>query len=308
MEQSLGFTKSNILQSKPANIAGSTIKEVHSTSLIEQQLHIVTVATEEKYYLPYLKILCKKFNNELKILGLGTKWQGFSYKFDLIIKYLRTIDPNDIVCFIDGYDVICVRDTNELINEFKKIINNKLILIGVDRHSTKNKLFASMYFTKIDNNYINSGCYMGYAKNLLIVFEELNKSINDFNVNDQILLIEYCKKNPNSYVLDKDNNIFLCYVNSLTEIDNKINIINNTIYYKNSKPFFIHGPGFTYLNNILIKIGFKNTLYLKNIKKTCIKDFKNKILYYVKDLLKEYQIILIIIYLLIFVIIYKKIK
>ena len=308
MEQSLGYTKSNILQSKPANIAGSTIKEVHSTSLIEQQLHIVTVATEEKYYLPYLKILCKKFNNELKILGLGTKWQGLSYKFHLILKYLKTIDPNDIVCFIDGYDVICIRDTNELINEFKKLINNKLILISVDTNSLIHELLAPLYFTKVDDNYINSGCYMGYAKNLLIVFEELNKSINDFNVNDQKLLIEYCKKNPNSYVLDKDNNIFLCYVNSLTEIDNKINIINNTIYYKNSKPFFIHGPAFTYLNNILIKIGFENTLYLKNIKKTCIKDFKNKMLYYVKDLLKEYQIIFIIIYLIIFLMIYKKIK
>jgi hypothetical protein len=55
----------------------------------QKKLHIITVATEEKYYLPYLKILCKKFNNELKILGLGTKWQELSYKFYLILKYLE---------------------------------------------------------------------------------------------------------------------------------------------------------------------------------------------------------------------------
>jgi hypothetical protein len=298
------MTESNVLQ--PKQSLDSTIKEIPSTSLIEQQLHIITVATEEKYYLPYLKIICKKFNNELKILGLGSKWQGFSYRIDLIIKYLRTIDPNDIVCFIDGYDVICIRDINELINEFKKIINNKLILIGVDRHSTKNKLLASLYFKKVDNNFINAGSYMGYAKKLLIVLEEIYKSIDNFNNDDQILLIDYCKKNPESYILDINNNIFLCYLDSLKEIDDKLYIMNDTVYYKNSKPFFIHGPGFTYLNNILIKTGFKNTEYLQNIKLSYKKNVKNKTLYYVLNLLEKYKIIFIITYLIIFFMIYKK--
>jgi hypothetical protein len=276
--------------------------------ITNEKLHIVTVATEEKYYLPYLKILCKKFNNELKTLGLGTKWQGFSYKIHLILKYLKTLDSNDIVCFIDGYDVICVRDTNELVNEFKKVINDKLILISVDTNSILHELASYLYFTRIDNHVLNAGSYMGYAKKLLIIFEEIYKSINDFTFDDQKLLIEYCKNNPNSYVLDKNSNIFLCYVNSLTEIDNKINIIDNTVYYKNSKPFFIHGPAFTYLNNIIIKIGFKNDEYLKNIKKMYVKNFKNKVSYYIKDLLKKNQTLLIIIYLLIFYIVLKKNK
>ena len=165
-----------------------------------------------------------------------------------------------------------------------------------------------MYFTKIDNNYINSGCYMGYAKNLLIVLEEIYKSINNLENDDQILLIDYCKKNPDSYVLDINNNIFLCYLDSLKEINDKLDIINDTVYYKNSKPFFIHGPGFTYLNNILIKIGFKNTEYLQNIKLSYKKNVKNKTSYYVLNLLEKYQIIFIIIYLIIFLMIYKKIK
>ena len=273
-----------------------------------EKLHIVTVATEEKYYLPYLKILCKKFNNELKILGLGTKWQGLSYKFHLILKYLKTLNPNDIVCFIDGYDVICVRDTKELINEFKKLINDKLIFLSIDTYSLPNDLASYLYWERIDKYVINSGCYMGYVKNLIIVLEEINKSINNLTNNDQKLLIEYCKKHPDSYVLDKDNNIFLCYVQGLNEIDNKINIINNNIYYKNSKPFFIHGPANTYLNNILIKLGFSNTEYLKSIKKTYKKELNNKIFYYLKEILKKNQIIFLIIYLLILFIIIKKIK
>ena len=84
-------------------------------------LHIVSVATESRYYLPYLQDTCRKFGSDLIVLGYGEKWTGYVFKFEKIIEFLRTIDPWDIVCFVDGYDVICTRDLSMLIPTFYQI-------------------------------------------------------------------------------------------------------------------------------------------------------------------------------------------
>ena len=67
------------------------------------------------------------------------------------------------------------------LTELEKQIYNAYLIAS---RTAKDKPFKLRRdFTKVDDNYINSGCYMGYAKNLLIVFEELNKSINDLSAN-----------------------------------------------------------------------------------------------------------------------------
>ena len=84
-------------------------------------LHIVTVATEEKYYFPFLKSSCEKNGISLTVLGMGEKWLGFNWKFHKMINFLRTTNPHDLVCFVDGYDMICSRNLLDLPAEFERI-------------------------------------------------------------------------------------------------------------------------------------------------------------------------------------------
>ena len=97
-------------------------------------LHIVTVVTESKYYFPYLSKSCKRHGKQLKILGYGEKWKGFNWRFKLMIEYLETLKDDDIVCFIDGYDVLCTRNLNELKSVFLKLHKEKKckIIVGYD--------------------------------------------------------------------------------------------------------------------------------------------------------------------------------
>ena len=116
-------------------------------------LHIVTVATDPKYYFPYLVESCKRNGKELEVLGFGEKWKGFYWKYELMIEYLKSVSENDIVCFIDGYDVICTRDLNELKESFIKIKNEKncKIIVGHDKIKKNNflfKLFHNIFFCK----------------------------------------------------------------------------------------------------------------------------------------------------------------
>jgi len=239
-------------------------------------LHIVTVVTESKYYFPYLVESCKKYGKKLTVLGYGEKWLGFTWRFKLMLDYLENLPKNDIVCFIDGYDVICLRDLTELKEEFIKIRNqtNCKIIVGHDKidrstlYYNFNYYFNYYYFGPCYKNvFINAGTYIGYVDDLLYILKKLyNETVENFD-DDQVLLIQYCKKNTNELYIDIDNKLFLTINKIKSEIDDIVEIQNNQVFYNNNRPFFIHGPGRTLLTNILRKLNY-NIIKLEEQEKT----------------------------------------
>ena len=83
-------------------------------------IKFVCVATEMKLYLPYLKQLIP----DLVILGLNTKWDGFFTKYRLFNEYLSNLNDNDIVCFLDAYDVLPTKNINTLYDKLISTIQN----------------------------------------------------------------------------------------------------------------------------------------------------------------------------------------
>jgi len=234
-------------------------------------LHIVTVATESKYYFPYLVESCRRYGKELEILGFGQKWKGFNWRFKLMIEYLETLPSNDIVCVVDGYDVICTRNLNELKNMFLKVRNEKKckIIVGYDNINHThyvNKFTIKMYFGTCNNISLNAGTYIGYVKDLLeIINQILNENSND-SADDQKLLTNLCNTNSELFNIDSNNDIFLTIVHPLHEIDDIIEINKyGEISYNGVFPFFLHGPGSTYFDNVLKKIGYNDNININRI-------------------------------------------
>jgi len=283
-----------------------------------QDLHIVTVVTESNYYFPYLVESCKKYGKELTVLGYGKKWQGFTWRFKLMLEYLENLPESDIVCFIDGYDVLCLRDLSELKEEFIKIRNqNKCkIIVGHDKIDYSNLYYLYNYYwnyyyfgpcTKINNNdiFINAGTYIGYVHDLLYILKKLyNNTVKNFD-DDQVLLINYCKKNTKELYIDIDNKLFLTINKIKSEIDDLVIIENDQLIYNNNRPFFLHGPGKTLLNNILKKLGYQDYKFEK--KNTDSEAFNKMRRKRFKKELKNFLIIffLFIIILIIFYYLYK---
>jgi len=269
-------------------------------------LHIVTVATDPKYYFSYLVESCKRNGKELEILGFGEKWKGFYWKYELMIEYLKSVSENDIVCFIDGYDVICTNNLNKLKDSFIKIKNEKKckIIVGHDKIKKNDflfKLFHHIFFGKCNNISINSGTYIGYSKDILYILENIISNKKNEN-DDQILLTNYCINNPNDIYIDIDNKLFLTLLYPLTDLDKYVEIKNNKLIYNNNEPFFIHAAGYGILDNILIKLNYN---YNDNIKKQYYSDiYKKRIYHYIKNFKRNYKMLsfLIIILLLLCII------
>lgn len=274
---------------------------------MEQKLYIVTVATENKYYMNYLIESVKKNNGELIILGFGEKWKGFNWKYKLVLDFLWNLNNYDIVCFVDAYDVICVRDLNLLIENFYKIKKreNCKIIVGSEKHlNIYNKISSIMLFSTCKGYSLNSGTYICEVINLKKILNYILKNNQLDKSDDQVLLTNYCNENIYDIYIDINNELFLTTIDTFNELNMDDKIYDNELIYDNNKPFFIHSAGSTCMGNLIEKLGYdidKNIICSKITEKVNF------------DLIQHYNLILFdsyglyVLIIIIFIYIYYKI-
>ena len=232
-------------------------------------IHYVCIATENKFYLPYLKQLIPN----LIILGMNMEWEGYIMKPKLVNKYLKKLHNNDIVCIIDAYDIL---PTKNIVNLEKKFIdfckNNPQVkmIVGSEKHDNNiiKKKLSKIIFKEYEGYIINAGQMIGYVKNIKHYYEyilSLPKTYLEKNHNDdQIILTKYTLKlnNKNKVYIDKKNNFF--YVNS--EMLQQITIPNSNVCFVHAA---MNGLMDNYLlehHNINIEMKDKSTMYKEHIK------------------------------------------
>jgi hypothetical protein len=237
------------------------------------KLYILTVANKSKYYYPYLVESVKNNNNKLITLGFNEEWIGFNTKFKLMFNSINNFNDDDIICFVDGFDVICIRDLNELTNVFLEIKNREKCNIVAGYDNVRNiftRISASLYFTKkIGSIIINSGTYVGFVKDIKKFLSFVLSQDDDDLADDQILMNTYNKLHPNEIYIDINTEIFLTIVKPLQCIKKYTNIKNKIVYSNNKyKPFFIHSAGSGFMNNILEELEYDiDTTIESNLKK-----------------------------------------
>lgn len=275
------------------------------------KLFIVTVSTDNKYYFDYLKNSCKKNGKDLVVLGYGEKWKGFNWRFKVILEYAKKLNPDDIICVVDGYDVVSVRNLEHLSDIFNQLQKEKncKIIVGYDnlKHTNLlNKLLVYFKFGKCNNYQLNAGTYIGYVKDIIYIINNLLYLNSKDDSDDQVLLTKYCDSNINDVYIDIDNKIFLTIDAPFKEALQFIEFKNNSIIYNNQEPFFIHGPGKTYLNDIIIKLNYdKGNDTLKNIKNNLNDSANLATKIFFNYPIVYYMLFIIILFLIIFMIVKK---
>lgn len=233
--------------------------------------------TEHKYYSDYMIKSIKRNNGQLTILGMNEQWKGFNWRFKKILEYLVTLNDDDIVCVIDGYDVICVQNLENFTKSFQtlKERENCKIIVGYDNLNHINffsKMYVKLTFGTCKNSSINMGTYVGYAKDLVMIINDLLKINDNDNEDDQVLFTKFCKNNSKDIYIDTKNELFLSISGCMNEIDKFIDINDGVVSYQKNFPYFLHAPGATYLENVLKKLNYdvpnddiKNSLKYKYI-------------------------------------------
>ena len=188
---------------------------------------VVTVATHYEGKLN--ELINNKYNVPITILGMGKKWTGFRMKYELIYEYVKHMDDNKIIIFIDGFDSEIVRHPSNAVQKFKER-NYKLLF---SRNYFSNNFFdhiKGQVFTYCkDNILLNTGLYMWYVKYLKpFLKHNLSQTCKD----DQRTANQSCKTFEFLSV-DASNEIF----------QNVENILNGTSQRIEPNVVFVSYPG-----------------------------------------------------------------
>lgn len=187
--------------------------------------YLITYATHEERYFKFLK------NRVHKVLGFGKKWNGFHDKVKAVIEFCDSVNPDDIVCFVDGFDSMVLGTDQEILNAYKSIGQE---LVFSKEKSLPNSTFVNYTMEKnfgqpCLENKLNSGLYIGPAK-------VISKFWNDMKPGDDDQKYA-CSKNP--YV-DNENKLFYNYSK---EDKNVTRDADGNIYKGDQKVLIIGMPG-----------------------------------------------------------------
>jgi len=235
-------------------------------------IRYICIATEMKLYLPYLKLLIP----DLVILGMNTKWEGFITKYKLLLAYLNNINnaisDDDIICFIDAYDVLPTKRINDLektYKEFEGLHPQVKMVVGYDKVENEIHEYLSKHiFGTIgdDDTRLNSGQFIGRSKNIKHIINYIMENTIEFKT-DQIELTKYANKKRDEIHIDKEQIMF--YVKSKP--------LQQVTMEDTCKSSFIHANGNGFLENFLkqehgIKVSRKELYnnYITNIR-GCLK-------------------------------------
>ena len=280
-------------------------------------MKIVTVATKKERYFPYLVESCKRNECELVVLGWGQPWTGYSMKLSLINDFLDSQSDNEIVCFVDAYDVIILQHRDVILNRFHSIVgdNKDKVLFSQDRgpeYSLSFALFNFFIHDKCNGIYLNSGTYIGYVRAIKDLLKKLSTMTYSPAENDQVVLQRYCHNIDSSkFLIDSQKELFLVASSISSTLNrklHKIDIRNNKLYFGEKTPCILHASGNTNIDDILRDLGYSNDLFSANDEDNMdyiIKTAKDYIYWFIRyNYIKI--IIFILVILLVFVVILKR--
>lgn len=248
-------------------------------------LHLITVATHSERYLPVLEKQAEKNGVKLVKLGMGKKYIGHYMKDLETMEYLKTINRDDIVAFVDGFDSLMLANKDEVMAKFRE--TGAELLLSVENIGMLSFIHATV-FERVKGKYLNTGLYMGKAGFLLDFLEEMYKTDYNKQSNQKTWCSHLFKLDRegkfDGIKLDVDSKVFLNH--SFTTSNNPVLKGDRLIIDNGEKPCFIQGNGCEDMTHIIKATGNSKD----NVHKG---DFlKKKMEYNVRAIFKVYTPIL----------------
>lgn len=225
-------------------------------------MKLVTVATHDTAYFQALMESCQRHGVNISVLGWGQPWKGFSMKIALLIEYLSECDPDEVICFVDAYDVIVLRPLDDLERQYRDHLEKGGAGIVISREERGwYDWILTLCFDKCNGYLLNSGTYIGRAGAILSMVKGICTSgaCKDKDADDQRLITNYCKENPGLIDVDADFQWFLVWGFLDDKVGSKVSIGRDRelIYDQEKRPFLLHRPGNADMSDVLKRLGYE---------------------------------------------------
>lgn len=259
------------------------------------KVKIICVATHRSGYIDALETGCNRANLELQLLGFGQKWTGFFMKFRLILDFLKSCDPDDIVFCVDAFDVLCLIASEEELRARFEAFNSDIVL-GLD---CKWKGFVNYAYKRIfgparNSVWLNSGGYAGRVSaliHMLNLCKKMAKTNTDLEDDQRALMTAY-RVHDNFF----DEHSSVDYNQLLFHTVSPADTSRIAQQYKkgNQVAAFIHGPAQTPLN-IIARAAKLPSCKAEPVAKSAYKYFwRNKLYLHARYFVPELLVIVVI--------------
>lgn len=246
-------------------------KRISNYNEKSDKVKVICYATHPDQYYYNLVESAEKFNYELITLGMGTKWKGFGDKYIGYYDFLKNYkNKEDIILFVDAYDVLLCRDSKDIITTYKKNYNKVVFNCEPSSlsysHSLIKKKYMNVYkIPECGNNcekcqFINSGVFIGKVKDIeKIVKLFINSSNYSHNTDDQKIINDKYTNKEIDIEIDYKGVLFGVKCDDCDSFNPNISVNNNRIFNPNTNtyPFVLHGPGPTNLDSYVRLLNLK---------------------------------------------------
>lgn len=203
--------------------------------------HICTVASLQSENLHKLFFSCQQHHIDLEIIGLDLPYYGNGTKLLRMAEYVNNLDDNDLVMFIDAFDVLVIADKEVILEKFLKM--NTPFVMSAERNCFPFPNRANEYPPTLSSfKYINTGSYIGYVKNLKQWLTALQPF--DLTQGDQGQVTSHYLDKKSLFVLDYSCKLFLPLF-KVQPHEIEIDVILKVVrcLATNSEPCVIHANG-----------------------------------------------------------------
>ncbi|XP_045469942.1 procollagen-lysine,2-oxoglutarate 5-dioxygenase [Harmonia axyridis] len=224
---------------------------------VKDDVLVFTVATEQTDGFQRYKLSAEEFGITPIALGFGQEWKGGdmkgpggAWKINLLKNALQEHkSQNKIALFTDAYDVIFLRNLEDIVEKFKEI--GAKVLFSAEAFVWPDVKLTDKYpVVKEGKRFLNSGMYVGYVDQLLELLEKENLEDED---DDQLFFTKaYLDEEFREKIgmkLDHKSEIFM----NLHGAENEVEIVekeskeNPKYKLKNvithTEPMLVHGNG-----------------------------------------------------------------
>jgi hypothetical protein len=128
----------------------------------------------------------------LTTIGWQEKWGGFVWRMSLMLDALKNLDREEIICFVDAYDVIMLVPAIELRQRYDALVLDGRVLLGVENPMKEPFMRAikkGVFGTCVNGYTVNAGAYMGSVATVhTFIVHILNRAKETNEPNDQKVL------------------------------------------------------------------------------------------------------------------------
>lgn len=213
----------------------------------EPNLHVFTVANSlERKTAGFLFDSAEHLGIDVHVAGFNQPYFRNGTKLLRMQEALEALPENDVVLFVDAFDVMLVQPKEEILTAFYRL-KSPIVFAG-EMNLFPYKKLKKAFSQNTPFPYLNSGGYIGYVSALKAFLKDLRFTEHR---GDQEQIIKYHVRRKR-VTIDTNAEIFLCLIR-LTENDIEIHSDGTVFSNKTStKPGVIHANGgsFPLLNKI----------------------------------------------------------